>query len=673
MSSATHPRRRLPIATLFAVALLFVLTACQPGSNIGDVLAGRSSASDSGSANATKTPTEADAQQSSAPVVDALTPTATSTPIKTATPGAPPTATPTALATANADAAQQLVTDGQALYLASDLTGAESKFIEAIANDPSSVEAHIKLANLYLTWPQYWQQAIRVAEAAVKLAPEDATALAYLAWAYQGAHDFAGARQNAEKAVELGPDSAVAHNALADVLSSMYELDKAYDEAQTAVKLDENSTSAWSSLGAIAFSLENWDEATAAYDQAKALEPDFFGWDMLQARHELNLTGDVERARELLEPALKTQPDHPWVLSFLVDAAVEENDWQGAEELCVKLEQFNTPSTPYPDAYECSAGILLLEERLVDAERYQTLAEQVAPKARRDISLLRMRLFTDNDKCADARKLAQEWYDERPYSVLALRMIGVSYLCDEDFDKAIDYFKQTVEKLPRSVADARLLANAYARNEKPTEARTALSKVAKFASQNPLYYQGLYEVQLFTNKSADAIKTAQRWQVLRPTSTDAMISLALAQLFDDKVDAAKASAQAALEAGSIDSSMYAILGQSYIRTGDLEQGEEFLLEALARNKEHFLAHNFISTLYLFTGRCEQAKPHVAWLKLKSTNEENMAQLDEMMKQCEKQAAPLPKPDAASGLEDEAVVKKIETLVDKAGSAKYCRK
>lgn len=123
-------------------------------------------------------------------------------------------------------------------------------------------------------------------------------------------------------------------------------------------------------------------------------------------------------------------------------------------------------------------------------------------------------------------ELAQSWL-ETPDSVLSKRMIGVSYLCEDDFDQAVEYFGQAVEDLPRSVSDACLLANAYAANSgKASEAIAAINRVRSFAAMDPLYYQALYEVQLDLGNTKEAVKAAQRWQVLRPDSTDARESLA---------------------------------------------------------------------------------------------------------------------------------------------------
>lgn len=617
-----------------------LLTACQPGRLSLQNLAA-----------ALTTPTAVEEE----PTAEA---TATPTAIETPTPGPTPTATPQPLAQADPDQAASLTNDGQRLFIQSNLTAAESAFIDAIAADPSYAPAYLGLTRLYLYWPQYWQQALATAQAAAKLAPADPTVLTYLAWAQQGAHHFDDAWQTVLKAVELGSDNALAHTAAADILSSVYQMDDAYDHAQTAVELDSELAEAWATLGTVAYSLSYWDEASAAYAKAAELEPDFFAWQLLVARNELNNTGDVEAARELAAAAFKSQPAHPWLISFEVDLASERNDWASAEAGCQKLFVYNQPQTPYPDAYSCMAGLLILQERYADAERFQAIAEAIAPPERLDVTLLRMRLYNEQDECDKSRELAQSWLDQRPYSVLAKRMIGVSYLCDEDFEKAIASFKETTTDLPRSVADARLLANAYSRAGQASEALAALNRVKTFATVDPLYYQALYEVHIFLGQTKEAIKAAQRWQVLRPESTDARASLALAQLFDGNAGAAQSAALAALDAGSTSSTVYAVLGETYSRQGNYKEAEKYLLEALAREPDHFLAHNFITSLYLGQGNCDKAEPHLRWLQENEEDSERAKRYDELLAKCREQAAKFT-PDPKTALDDASAIAAIE--------------
>ena len=91
------------------------------------------------------------------------------------------------------------------------------------------------------------------------------------------------------------------------------------------------------------------------------------------------------------------------------------------------------PHTPFPDAYSCMALMLLQQERNAETAAYQALAEERATVHRRDVTLIRMRLLNDQDLCSESRALAEEWLEARPYSISAMRMVGVSYLCEERF------------------------------------------------------------------------------------------------------------------------------------------------------------------------------------------------------------------------------------------------
>ena len=308
------------------------------------------------------------------------------------------------------------------------------------------------------------------------------------------------------------------------------------------------------------------------------------------------------------------------------------------------------------------AGLLILQERYEDAERFQAIAESIAAPERFDVTLLRMRLYNEADECDKGRELAEDWLAQRPYSTLAVRMIGVSYLCEEDFTKAIDSFQTAVEALPRSVGDARLLANAYARDGKASQALAAINQVRTFAAMDPLYYQGLYEVNLFLGNTKEALSAAQRWQVLRPESIEARGSLALVQLFEGNTDAAQVAAAEAIEAGDTSSSIYTIYGETFSRQGRYAEAEEYLLKALALEPDHFLARNFITSLYLGQGECDKVEPHIEWLLENEDDEARAARYTEILADCRQRASQF-QPDPATALEDDTVLNEARTQLE----------
>ena len=592
-------------------------------------------------------------------------PTATETPaaivIPTRTPGPAPTATPAPLAEPDRALAATLSAKGRSLFVTSDLNGAEAAFIDAISADPSYLPAHLGLTDVYLYQSQYWQQALQSAQNAIALAPEDSTALAYLAWAKQGAHHFDEAKEIGLQAVELGAEDATAHMALADILVSMYEVDLAFEHAQSAVRLDPESAPAWATLGSIAFQMHDWDQAGDAYAEALDLEPDFFAWHIVNARHEFNVYGDVYSARSIAEPAISALPGHASTLFFEADMAAEEGNWETSEAKCMQTITLDQPHTPFPDGYSCMALMLLQQERSDETAAYQTLAEGRATVHRRDVTLIRMRLLNDEDLCEESRALAQDWLDARPYSISAKRMVGVSYLCDRDFSTAATYFRQTLDALPESVGDARLLAIAYARDDKALEARAALNEVRAISTDDPLYYQALYETHLMLGQLDEAVASAQRWQVLRPENLDARESLAFVQLYEGNVEAAQSIALDALERGARTSTVLAVLGETYTRMGEFEKAQPLLEEAIQLNSDHIVARNALALLFLAQVRCADAEPHMRWLIDNTEEEEEKEGLEDVLVKCYDRAA-RPTPDPSTMLDDqEAVTAAVKVL------------
>ncbi len=628
-----HALRRPPVH-LISAAFALLLAACQIPQ----------------STPAGTTPPASTATKTLAPIV-----------IPTRTPGAAPTATPAPLAKPDRSLAVTLSTKGRSLFVTSDLNGAEAAFIDAISADPSYLPAHLGLTDVYLYQSQYWQQALQSAQNAIALAPEDSTALAYLAWAKQGAHHFDEAKEIGLQAVELGAENATAHIALADILVSMYEVDLAFEHAQSAIRLDPNSAPAWATLGSIAFQMHDWDKAGDAYAQALELEPDFFAWHIVNARHEFNVYGDVYSARLIAEPAISALPDHASTLFFEADMAAEEGDWETSEAKCMQTIALDQPHTPFPDGYSCMALMLLQQERNDETAAYQTLAEDRATVHRRDVTLLRMRLLNDQDLCEESRALAQDWLDARPYSISAKRAVGVSYLCDRDFTTAATYFRQTLDALPESVGDARLLAIAYARDDKALEARAALNEVRAISTDDPLYYQALYETHLMLGQLDEAVAAAQRWQVLRPESLDARESLAFVQLSEGNVEAAQSIALDAVERGARTSTVLAVLGETYTRMGEFDKAQPLLEEALQLNSDHIVARNALALLFLAQVRCDEAEPHMRWLIDNTDDEEEKEGLEDVLIKCRDRAA-RPTPDPSTMLDDqEAVTAAVKVL------------
>ena len=534
---------------------------------------------------------------------------------------------------ADPDRAAAKTREGIELFRTSDFERAEAAFREALLADPDHVPALTGLSDLFSYHPQMWNQSLELAERARALAGDDPKVLAHLVWSQQMAHRFDDAKASGARAVEVAPDSFLANAAYADILLSMYETEQARHYAEQAVALNPDNPIGWVVLGAVLETMHDWAGAEEAINKAVALDPDFLLWTIVQSRLDFDLRGDPELAAELAAEVMETMPDHAYVLGLKVDLAIERNDWETAVEACRQLADLNSPTTRYPDGYTCLASVALLQEDSEQAAEHQTRAEEIAWKDRLDVSLVRMRLLNDAEKCQESRALAQKWLDTRPYSISATRMMGVGFLCSDDYEQAIEHLQRAVAKIPWSVADARLLAIAHARNDQKSEANSALEQVRSIAFEDPLYYQGLYEINFILGDLEAAIENAQRWSVFRPLSTDALESIAYAQIYNGDVEAALRSAQAAYDMGSTTSTTFGILGYVNLLYGEMEMAEDFLLKAVERDGDMYLAQYSLTQLYQYSDRCEDSEPHVEWLIGKADEPDEVVQIKAQLQSC----------------------------------------
>ena len=111
------------------------------------------------------------------------------------------------------------------------------------------------------------------------------------------------------------------------------------------------------------------------------------------------------------------------------------------------------------------------------AERYQNKTEEVASDDQLGILSNRAILLNKAGKCEQSRvvceqshAVAQKWLDARPHSLNAQQMLGIGFMCSDDYEEAIHLRVKVVEKWPTSVENVSLLAQAYAANGMHSEA-----------------------------------------------------------------------------------------------------------------------------------------------------------------------------------------------------------
>jgi tetratricopeptide (TPR) repeat protein len=137
---------------------------------------------------------------------------------------------------------------------------------------PNDPEVSIWLARAY-DWSAIYDKALLAAQKAVQLAPNSAEAFAVLAEVELDNQKLADAERDAQKAVLLNANSGEAHRTLGYVLNGKKENASATAELEKAAQLDPNLTVRHFEVGAMYRGADNSGQAIPALERSIALYP----------------------------------------------------------------------------------------------------------------------------------------------------------------------------------------------------------------------------------------------------------------------------------------------------------------------------------------------------------------------------------------------------------------
>jgi TolB-like protein len=191
-----------------------------------------------------------------------------------------------------------------------DEQAAIAAYAEATRLDPDYALAYadrsLALANFAITWPTgsavraYQQRAEADARKAIALAPDLAQGHFALAYFSQISLEFAAAIKEYERALALGSGNARLLRYSGEFASQMGRKDAGLTAVRRAVVLDPLSPNAHVSVGLTLIGLRRYDEAVAAFTDAKSLAPNdiYVNGDLGVAYY---LSGNFQSARSSCE------------------------------------------------------------------------------------------------------------------------------------------------------------------------------------------------------------------------------------------------------------------------------------------------------------------------------------------------------------------------------------
>jgi len=246
-------------------------------------------------------------------------------------------------------------------------------------------------------------EALRLADQAVREGPNCVAARIALSYARQACYDLQGALESLQHAVKLAPDNALAQARLAELWLSTGELDKAVDAAQKAVSLNPNMAHSQAVLGFAYLTQIKTRDAKDALKKAIALDQSAplprLGLGLAKIRE-----GNLKTGRREIEIAVCLDPSNSLIRSYLGKAYFEEKrDRHAAEEFAIAKTL--DPLDPTPWFYDA----IQKQAKNQPVEALQDLQKSIELNDNR--AVYRSRLMLDQDLAARSASLARIYGD----------------------------------------------------------------------------------------------------------------------------------------------------------------------------------------------------------------------------------------------------------------------
>jgi tetratricopeptide (TPR) repeat protein len=235
---------------------------------------------------------------------------------------------------------------GSAFFQRGYFDQAETAFLQALRDDPSSAEACYGLGSVYLkqervreardsferavklsasypdTLPNAWNnlgllamreghtdKAAGYFQEALRVSPDYWIALENLGNAYRLQKRWEEARQTLEQALAARPQDPEANYNLAMVFAQTNDTERAYDHLQRALQLRPTYPEALNNLGVLYLRTQRRDEAVAKFEECIRVAPSF-DQSYLNLARVYSLEGAPEKARAVLMELMKQHPGH---------------------------------------------------------------------------------------------------------------------------------------------------------------------------------------------------------------------------------------------------------------------------------------------------------------------------------------------------------------------------
>jgi tetratricopeptide (TPR) repeat protein len=504
-----------------------------------------------------------------------------------------------------------ITNEGKAMahYIAGSYYNSIGRFKEAYDEisqvpklDPKAITPTLRLIKNHLRKQEY-DQALAMAEAAVKQSPENANLLIVLGQIYHQMNRFEEAVSTLAKAIDLNPDNMLGYGALVDLQESTNDLVSAVEIYERLLKLTPDSPVLHYQLGLNLVRINDPERAIVELEKAVELSPQ-----LVRARYMLGTLelerGNAVKAVEHLSSYIRSRPGDPRAAENLVGALARLGRYHEAMGMMGML--LNSPSP------EVRHGILAMHLYLVAGKPESVATFEPAQGAPYFGTLYN----------AWARRANHEPYESKLQSIANIDgditaeidtfLNDLLYLFGEEQTSAwllekLDDSERIVEGSPQL---AFLRSQIYMKTKKYAEARDALLPLLEnpAASQkNVHYYLAICFDEL--DDFLEAESHLKAYLQLNPDDPDVLNFLGYLYAEENvKLDEAAELLQRALAQDPANPYYMDSMGWIYYRQGNAEKAIEYIQNAIyGMDTDDAILRDHLGDAYLLKGDVERAR------------------------------------------------------------------
>jgi tetratricopeptide (TPR) repeat protein len=220
--------------------------------------------------------------------------------------------------------------------------------------------------------------------------------------------------------------------------------EKARVEFQNALQISPVDPEARYEVGVVDEKLGKIREAAQFYQGTIDVSADHLGAHTNLARLYL-FSGDVNKALELIQPALDKHPDDSELLTLRAAARVKKQDLSGALSDGLRAVQLNPQNE---DAYGTLAGIYMAQK---EPEKAQTFLEDAVKKIPKsvDLRLALAQIYASANRLADTERLLTEIVGLRPNEKAQRIRLAQFYARQNQNDAAERVLRDAIKAIPQ--------------------------------------------------------------------------------------------------------------------------------------------------------------------------------------------------------------------------------